>query len=123
MLQFIFSLILLRLNTFLFILSQVNRVIFKQAIHLPTKISGAIVCKKSTTIRFQVAVESDVTLKMFNVLGQEVANVLNSKIEAGFHEVLFDASGLNSGVYFYQLQARGVDGKDYNSTKKMLLTK
>ncbi len=77
----------------------------------------------STTIRFQVAVESDITLKVFNVLGQEVANVLNSKIEAGFHEVLFDASGLNSGVYFYQLQARGVDGKDYNSTKKMLLTK
>jgi hypothetical protein len=59
----------------------------------------------STTIRYGLPVRSHVTLTVFNTLGQQVATLVNGEIEAGFHEAVFDASGLASGVYLYRLQA------------------
>lgn len=77
----------------------------------------------STVISFNLAVDSDVTLKVFNILGQEVASLLNTRISAGIQQINFNAAGLNSGVYFYQMEAKGIDGSNFTSTRKMLLTK
>lgn len=77
----------------------------------------------STTINFSLAVDSKVSLKIFDVLGQEVATLLNGQMAAGNQKVSFDASSLNSGVYFYRIDASGVDGQKFSSTKKMILTK
>jgi len=77
----------------------------------------------STKIAFRLAVDSKVSLKVFNVLGQEVASLLNSNFIAGSHQVNFDASSLNSGVYLYRIEASGIDGTNFVDVKKMILTK
>ncbi|QQS38074.1 MAG: T9SS type A sorting domain-containing protein [Ignavibacteriales bacterium] len=77
----------------------------------------------STKISYSLAIDSRVTLKIFDVLGQEVMTLINSSITSGLHEVNFNASNLNSGVYFYTIDAQGVDGSNFTSTKKMILTK
>ncbi|MGB5286854.1 MAG: T9SS type A sorting domain-containing protein, partial [Ignavibacteriaceae bacterium] len=74
-------------------------------------------------ISFRLAVDSKVSLKVFDVLGQEVATLLNGNIVAGSHQVDFNASALNSGVYLYQIEATGIDGTNFTSVKKMILTK
>jgi len=77
----------------------------------------------STTITFSLASDSKVSLKVFDVLGQEVATLVNGQMTSGSQKVSFDASSLNSGVYFYRIDADGVDGQKFSSTKKMILTK
>ena len=77
----------------------------------------------TTQINFSLAVDSKVTLKVFDILGQEVATLLNNTFTAGAHNVTFDASKLNSGVYLYKIEANGVDGSSFTSVKKMILTK
>ncbi|RKY91345.1 MAG: hypothetical protein DRQ13_11535, partial [Ignavibacteriae bacterium] len=77
----------------------------------------------STKITFILAVDSKVSLKVFDVLGQEVANLINGNVAAGSHEINFNASNVNSGVYFYRIDAAGVDGANFTSVKKMILTK
>lgn len=73
----------------------------------------------STTIRFELKSNSVVSIKVFDVTGREVARVLNNQnIQAGTHEVNFDASKLSSGVYFYKLETEG-----FSDTKKMMLVK
>ena len=74
----------------------------------------------TTVIRFTIHEPRTTTLKVFDVLGREVATLLNNEqIEAGEHEIQFDASALTSGVYFYRLS---VDG-EFSETKKLLLLK
>lgn len=77
----------------------------------------------STKINFSLAVDSKVSLKVFNVLGQEVSTLLNANLNSGYHEVNFNANGMNSGVYFYKLEASGIDGTNFSSVKKMILNK
>ncbi len=77
----------------------------------------------STTINFSLAVDSKVSLRIFDVLGQEVATLVNGQLAAGSQRVSFDASSLNSGVYFYRIDADGIDGQKFSSTRKMILTK
>lgn len=73
----------------------------------------------STTIRFTVQVTGFTTLKVFDIMGKEVATLVNENLEAGvYHQITFNASGLSSGMYFYRLQS----GK-FVETKKMLLVK
>jgi hypothetical protein len=73
----------------------------------------------STTISYQLPVNSKVTLKLYNTLGQEVETLVNEFQTAGFHSSLFTLrSSLPSGVYFYQLKA-----SDFMQTKKMLILK
>ena len=72
----------------------------------------------STTIQYDLPKASFVTLKVYNILGQEVATLVNEKREAGRYGVEFDGSKLTSGVYFYRL----VTG-DFGSTKKFILIK
>ncbi|MEE9573640.1 MAG: T9SS type A sorting domain-containing protein [Candidatus Neomarinimicrobiota bacterium] len=75
----------------------------------------------STSIKFSLPVDSNVKLKLFNMLGQEVGELLNSEISAGIHHIDFNASSLSSGTYFYVLEANGNNGSNFNATKKMIL--
>lgn len=77
----------------------------------------------STTISFNLAVDSKVTLKVYNALGQEVSVLANAQYAAGTHNLAFDASALTSGVYMYAIEATGVDGSNFRSTRKMILNK
>ncbi|MCB9357888.1 MAG: T9SS type A sorting domain-containing protein [Calditrichaeota bacterium] len=72
----------------------------------------------STTIEFSIPSAGPVTLTIFDVLGQQVAQPLNSSLRAGAHRVEFQADALPSGAYFYQLNSNGL-----TSTRKMLLLK
>jgi len=70
----------------------------------------------STTIRYRLPHKSVVQLTVFNTLGQQVAQLVNGEVEAGYHEARFDGSGVSSGVYFYRLQAG-----DFVASKGLLL--
>lgn len=77
----------------------------------------------STAIKFALKVDSKVSLKIYNPLGQEVMNILSDNYAAGNYNISVNAASLNSGVYFYTLEANGVDGSNFSSTKKMILMK
>jgi hypothetical protein len=77
----------------------------------------------STKISFTLPVESNVNVKLFNMLGQEVREIANSNFQPGTHNIDFNAEGLSSGAYIYTLEAVGVNGQNFTSTKKMLLMK
>ncbi len=77
----------------------------------------------TTNVKFSLPVESNVTIKIFNLIGQEVAEAVNGNYAAGSHTISIDGSALSSGLYFYTFNAVGADGKDFTSTKKMLLMK
>ncbi len=77
----------------------------------------------STKINFNLATDSRVSLKIFNILGQEVQTLINGNLIAGRHEIDFNASSLNSGVYLYRIEATGSDGNKFVDVKKMILTK
>ena len=70
----------------------------------------------STKITFSLATDSKVSLRVIDAIGQEVVSLINQEMTAGVHNIDFDASGLNSGVYFYRLQAG-----NFVETKKMIL--
>jgi hypothetical protein len=72
----------------------------------------------TTTIKFDIPESGYFTLKVYNLLGQEIATLINSEINIGSHKVTFDASSLASGIYIYKLNGGGV-----NMTKKMMLLK
>ncbi len=72
----------------------------------------------STTIKFSVPKETNVKLSVYNVLGQEVAELLNGRIKEGSYEITFDGNKMSSGVYFYRL-----DAENYSTIKKMILQK
>jgi hypothetical protein len=69
----------------------------------------------STIISYELPRVSNVTLRIFNALGQEVALLVNGQKEAGNYQTTWNASNIPSGVYFYRLQAGG-----YVETKKMV---
>jgi hypothetical protein len=84
-----------------------------------------------TVIRYQLPNSGFVTMKIYNVIGQEVATLLNKEeTEEGEHEIEFDASNLSSGVYFYRLSVGSLSGQVveegknvFTETKKFLLMK
>jgi Secretion system C-terminal sorting domain/FG-GAP-like repeat len=78
-----------------------------------------------TTIPFDLPVAARVSLKVFNVLGQEVVTLADEVWQAGNHHVHFNAAGLPSGVYFYRMQATPLDGKgnEVVATRKAVLLK
>ncbi|MFZ1731217.1 MAG: T9SS type A sorting domain-containing protein [Bacteroidota bacterium] len=61
----------------------------------------------STTINFTTTKRGEVSIKVFDLLGSEVATVQSGTLDAGGHSIMFDASKLRSGVYMYRLQAEG----------------
>jgi hypothetical protein len=70
----------------------------------------------SSTIRVALPEAAHVTLTVYNILGQRIRMLLDKKLNAGHHNVRFDANGLASGAYFYDVR-----GGSYVSTRKMLL--
>ncbi|MFI5405687.1 MAG: T9SS type A sorting domain-containing protein, partial [Nitrososphaerales archaeon] len=77
----------------------------------------------STTITFSLPTESNVKINLFNMLGQEVAQITNADFQVGTHNIEFTANGLSSGAYIYTIEASGINGKTFSSTKKMILMK
>jgi hypothetical protein len=71
-----------------------------------------------TTIAFSLKENSLVTLKVFDILGREVAVLVNGVLTAGNHQVQFDGNRLESGVYFYEIRAG-----NFRDVKKLILTK
>ena len=72
----------------------------------------------STTINFTIPQSSIVNLKVFNALGEEVKSLVNKQLESGTHSITFDATDLNSGIYFYRIEAG-----QYSDVRKMTLIK
>ena len=72
----------------------------------------------STVITYTIPQAGMVTLKVYNTLGEEIAVLVNGMVEPGIHNVNFDASGLNSGMYFYRLESG-----NFVQVKKMTLLK
>ncbi len=72
----------------------------------------------TTTIRYELPVRSSVTLKIYNVLGQVVATLVNEVQDAGFKQVVWSTQNLASNVYFYRLQAG-----TFTEIKKMMLAR
>lgn len=82
-----------------------------------------------TTIKFRLPVASRVSLKVYNILGQEIATLVDRTMDGGFHQAVWN--GLNkynqsvaSGIYIYRLTAVSSDGKEkFTQTRKMILLK
>lgn len=72
----------------------------------------------STVISFSLPTESNTRLVVYNVIGQEVATLLNGMQTAGEHSVTFNASNLPSGIYYYKLDAAGI-----SQIQKMVLAR
>ena len=72
----------------------------------------------TTKITYTIPERGNVSLKVFDLLGSEVRELVKGEVEAGEYEINFDASLLPSGVYFYQLKA-----ESFIEAKKMLLIK
>ena len=72
----------------------------------------------TTRIRYSIPTGSFVQLKIFDILGNEVASLVKAQQPAGYHEVEFNAANLSSGIYFYRLQT-----DNYSESKKLILMK
>ena len=72
----------------------------------------------TTNIKYQIAKSGDVKMIIYNILGQEVATLVNENMKAGSYEVKFDGTKFSSGVYFYVLRTGS-----FSQTRKMLLVK
>ena len=72
----------------------------------------------TTTIPFTLSADSHVRLAVYSVLGQRVMTLVDERVSAGKHSVIFDADGLSSGIYIYRIEAG-----DYRETASMLLVK
>jgi len=72
----------------------------------------------STTIEYTLQHSGEVSLIIYNLLGEEVTRLVSGEPGAGYHKVDWNASNLSSGMYFYRLQAG-----DFVQTKKMVLLK
>jgi hypothetical protein len=71
-----------------------------------------------TTIKYQLPVSGRVSLKVYNILGKEIATLVDEEKSAGTYSVTFDAGKLSSGIYFYRIQAG-----NFVQAKKMILLK
>jgi glucuronoarabinoxylan endo-1,4-beta-xylanase len=72
----------------------------------------------TTVVNYQVPEQSHVTIKVYDILGKEIAELVNTRKEAGFYSLNFDASNLSSGTYIYRMEA----GK-YIESRKMIVLK
>jgi hypothetical protein len=83
----------------------------------------------STSIRFGLPVESQVSVRVFNLLGQQVAEIAGGMLKAGYHEVTWEGRtnlgvSVCSGIYFCKLEAVAVDGgRSFSDIRKMMLLK
>ena len=76
-----------------------------------------------TVISYQLTVDSKVSLKVYNLLGQEVLTLADGEKEAGYHLELWNASTVASGTYMYRLVTKDQTGKDVVAQKRMMVVK
>jgi len=76
-----------------------------------------------TNIVYNLPTNAEVTLRVYNLLGQEVITLVNGIQNKGRHEVKFNASNLASGMYIYLIEANTFEGAKYREVKKMVLVK
>ncbi|HEX2788356.1 MAG TPA: choice-of-anchor J domain-containing protein [Ignavibacteria bacterium] len=76
-----------------------------------------------TKINYDLPLDGKIMLKIYDITGREVAQLVNEIQTAGYYTVSFNASSFASGVYFYRLFANGNNGQQYQMTKKMMLIK
>lgn len=72
----------------------------------------------NTKIKFTIPSSEFTSLKVYNISGKEISNLINSKIQAGSYEVVFDGSDLPSGVYYYKIKS-----ENFQQVRKMVLLK
>lgn len=79
----------------------------------------------TTVIRYDIPLESYVTVKVYNTLGQRVATLVDGVESVGYKSISWNASGVASGMYFYHMKATSVanPGKTFTQVKKMMLVK
>ena len=77
----------------------------------------------TTTICYQLTRDSKVNLKVYNLLGQEVATLVDGEKQAGYHQELFDASRHSSGMYIYRLIYVNESGQQSSDRKTMMVVK
>ncbi len=79
----------------------------------------------TTTIKFGLPKQSQVSLVVYDILGREVKELLNDKLQAGYYHFTWDATRFASGVYFYRIEAQSLSGdkKSFVEVKKLLLLK
>jgi hypothetical protein len=80
----------------------------------------------STVIRFEIPTTSHVSLKIYDVIGKEVAVLVNGDLSAGYHSCEWNASAMSSGMYFYRLVAtlhNGEKKESFTQIRKLLLAK
>lgn len=76
----------------------------------------------STTINYELPFDGKVSIKVFDMTGKEISNLVNDIKTAGYYKVNFNASGLSSGIYTYRITAENSTGS-FVETKKMILVK
>jgi hypothetical protein len=78
----------------------------------------------STNIRYNLAKQSNVSLAIYNIVGQRVAELIHLQQDAGSYEVRWNAAGISSGIYFYRITAIPISGTGaFSSVRKMLMIK
>lgn len=77
----------------------------------------------STNVQFELPEQAQVSLVVFNIMGQKVSTLVDQNLNAGFHTYTFDASSLPSGVYIAQMEAIGTSGEVFTKSMKMQLIK
>lgn len=77
----------------------------------------------NTTIKYTIAEKGFIRLTIYNSLGEEVSNLVNSNRDKGSYTVNFNGNGLNSGIYFYKLTYKNKNGNNFTDTKKLILLK
>ncbi len=77
----------------------------------------------ATSIEFSLPIDAQVRIIVYNLVGENIAEIVSSSFTAGTHNVNFNANTLTSGIYFYQLEATGIDGNIFSSIRKMTLLK
>ena len=77
----------------------------------------------TTVISYQISAVSNVSLKVYDILGREVATLVNEEKEAGTYNAEWNAIGIPSGVYFYHLNVHSHGELIFSQVKKMLLMK
>jgi len=79
-----------------------------------------------TTIQFSLPTAGHISLKVYNVLGEEIAVLIDGNMNAGAYKIPFNAAGFSSGVYFYRISVKGNlagKSKEFTAIKKMILLK
>lgn len=77
----------------------------------------------STTIKFSLPSNGMTSLKVYDLMGKEVSNLVNANMSAGEYTTEFNAAALASGMYFYKLEFIGANGNSFSEQKKLMLVK